>query len=55
MAIEVVDVEIVQRCGLTITFSDGTYANYVAEELISLRPHREINQQLQRAMQIRPI
>jgi hypothetical protein len=53
MAIEVVNVEIVRRGGLIITFSDGTYANYGAEELIDLRPRREIDQKLQRAMQMK--
>jgi hypothetical protein len=27
--------------GLIVTFSDGTLAGYVAEELLDLRPHRE--------------
>jgi hypothetical protein len=27
--------------GLLVTFSDGTIAGYVAEELLELRPHRE--------------
>ena len=27
--------------GLIVTFSDGTTAGYVAEELLKLRPHRE--------------
>ncbi len=27
--------------GLVITFSDGTTAGYVVEELLELRPHRE--------------
>jgi hypothetical protein len=27
--------------GLIVTFSDGTTAGYVAEELLDLRPHRE--------------
>jgi hypothetical protein len=28
--------------GLIVTFSDGTTAGYVAEELLKLRPHREL-------------
>jgi hypothetical protein len=28
--------------GLIVTFSDGTTAGYVAEELLELRPHREL-------------
>jgi hypothetical protein len=28
--------------GLIVTFSDGTTAGYVVEELLSLRPHREL-------------
>jgi hypothetical protein len=27
--------------GLLVTFSDGTIAGYVTEELLELRPHRE--------------
>ena len=27
--------------GLVVTFSDGTRAGYVIEELLALRPHRE--------------
>ena len=27
--------------GLIVTFSDGTTAGYIAEELLSLRPYRE--------------
>jgi hypothetical protein len=31
--------------GLRVTFSDGTTAGYVTEELLELRPHREpVNQ-----------
>ena len=28
---------------LIVTFSDGTTAGYVAEELLKLRPHRELS------------
>ncbi len=54
MGTEIVDVEIMQHCGITVTFSDGTSANYVAGELLDLRPHREIVWQLQRAMRVKP-
>jgi len=27
--------------GIIVTFSDGTVAGYVVEELLELRPHRE--------------
>ena len=30
--------------GLIVTFSDGTTAGYVAEELLKLRPHRELSE-----------
>ena len=30
--------------GLIVTFSDGTKAGYVVEELIRLRPHRETSE-----------
>ena len=50
MAIEIVDVEIVQHRGIVVTFSDGTFANFSAKELLELRPRREINEQLQRAI-----
>jgi hypothetical protein len=55
MATEIVDVQLVQYCGMTVTFSDGTSANYLAEELLDLRPHREIVLQLQRAMRMKPL
>jgi hypothetical protein len=29
--------------GLMVTFSDGTTAGYVVEELLDLKPHREPN------------
>ena len=54
MAIEIVDVEVIQQCGMTVTFSDGTSASYVAEELLDLRPHRDIVLQLKRTMQTKP-
>jgi hypothetical protein len=27
--------------GIIVTFSDGTHAGYVVEELLEMRPHRE--------------
>ena len=30
--------------GLIVDFSDGTTAGYVAEELLKLRPHRELSE-----------
>ena len=32
--------------GFLITFSDGTYARYVVEELLELRPHRDMLDEL---------
>jgi hypothetical protein len=37
----ILKVELDRNDGLIVTFSDGTTAGYVAEELIDLRPHRE--------------
>ena len=34
-------VEIDREDGLIVTFSDGTIAGYLTEELLELRPHRE--------------
>ena len=34
-------VELDEQDGVLITFSDGTFAGYVAEELLDLRPSRE--------------
>lgn len=53
MAIEVVASEITLHRGITITFSDGTFAYYVAADLIEIRPNRDITQALQRAMLLR--
>jgi hypothetical protein len=39
--IDVVAVERIEGCGITVTFSDGTCASYPAEELEALRPYRE--------------
>lgn len=40
-AIQIVHIEQDGTDGILITFSDGTIAGYVAEELIGLRPIRE--------------
>jgi hypothetical protein len=39
--IQILTVELDGEDGLLVTFSDGTIAGYVAEELLELRPHRE--------------
>jgi hypothetical protein len=39
--IQILTVERDGQDGLLVTFSDGTIAGYVAEELLELRPHRE--------------
>jgi hypothetical protein len=38
----ILKVEIDSHDGLIVTFSDGTTAGYVVEELLSMRPHREL-------------
>jgi hypothetical protein len=38
----ILKVEMDSHDGLIVTFSDGTAAGYVVEELLSLRPHREL-------------
>jgi len=38
--IDVIEVERIEGCGILVTFSDGTLAAYVAEELRALRPYR---------------
>jgi hypothetical protein len=40
-AIQIVNVERDGDDGILVTFSDGTIAGYIAEELIDLRPVRE--------------
>ena len=40
--ISMVSVELEADDGLLVTFSDGTIAGYVVEELLELRPHREL-------------
>jgi hypothetical protein len=39
--IRILTVEREDEDGLLVTFSDGTTAGYVTEELLELRPHRE--------------
>lgn len=39
-AIEILTLE-QETDGVVVTFSDGTTAGYVVEELLELRPHRE--------------
>jgi hypothetical protein len=39
--IQILTVERDGQDGLLVTFSDGTIAGYVAEELLELRPFRE--------------
>jgi hypothetical protein len=39
--IRILTVEREGQDGLLVTFSDGTIAGYVTEELLELRPHRE--------------
>jgi hypothetical protein len=39
--IRILSVERDDEDGLPVTFSDGTIAGYVAEELLELRPFRE--------------
>jgi hypothetical protein len=38
--------------GVIVAFSDGTIGAYVAEELLKLRPHRELIHELQELPQI---
>ena len=40
-AMQIVNIERDGEDGILVTFSDGTIAGYVAEELIELRPVRE--------------
>jgi hypothetical protein len=39
--IRILNVERDSDEGLIVTYSDGTSAGYLAEELLDLRPHRE--------------
>jgi hypothetical protein len=39
--IQILTVELEDEDGLLVTFSDGTVAGYVSEELLELRPFRE--------------
>ena len=40
--IHILKVEKDSHDGLIVMFSDGTTAGYVVEELLSMRPHREL-------------
>ncbi len=42
--IEILTVEMDGDDGLIVTFSDGTTGAYVAEELLGLRPYRELTE-----------
>ena len=44
-SLDISDVEIVARCGLKVRFSDGSFADYPAEELAFLRPYRVTNRE----------
>ena len=46
-AIQILTVEKDGGDGLITTFSDGTTAGYVAEELLKLRPKRELTEDTQ--------
>jgi hypothetical protein len=39
--IDIIAVERIEGCGILVTFSDGTVAAYITEELRALRPYRE--------------
>ena len=39
--LSMLSVELEGDDGLLVTFSDGTIAGYVVEEMLKLRPHRE--------------
>ena len=39
--VRILEVAHVKGCGISVTFEDGTRAHFPAEELLSLRPHRE--------------
>ncbi len=43
--IRILNVELEDDDSLLLTFSDGTIAGYVTEELLELRPCREPNEQ----------
>jgi hypothetical protein len=46
-AVEILTVEKDDGDGFIATFSDGTTAGYVAEELLGLRPQRELTEDSQ--------
>jgi hypothetical protein len=48
--IQILTVEKDDGDGLITTFSDGTTAGYVAEELLELRPNRELTEDSQKKL-----
>ncbi len=50
-ALDIIDLELVKHCGITVTFSDGTVAHFPPEELAALRPHRELSPNRERSPQ----
>jgi hypothetical protein len=40
-AIQIIKVELDDDDGIIVTFSDGTSAGYVVEELLEIRPYRQ--------------
>ena len=50
-AIAIIAVDADGADGILVTFSDGTVAGYVVEELLALRPQREFS----RAKRCRPL
>ena len=42
----IVGVEIVETTGVRVTFSDGTYTVLAMEDILNLRPQREIRPEL---------
>jgi hypothetical protein len=52
--ITILTVEMEAPDGLILTFSDGTTAAYLVEEMLELRPHREPTEAPQRIVEERP-
>jgi hypothetical protein len=52
--IQIIEVEIDAPDGIIVTFSDGTVGAYVAEELLELRPHRELAEDAGRWNDLQP-
>ena len=51
--IQILTVEKDDGDGLITTFSDGTTAGYVAEELLELRPKRELTEDSQKKVNLK--